>query len=137
MSLFIDNTMQMEEEISKERKTLNASTGLGVRKSGLNMMTCNRIFWQVVVPTVTFGSEVWVNSEIGEELLLTFQRYAGRRVQRCPQRAPNPSSFYGLGWLKLSTYIKVKKLIFISSISKLDQRNVIRKIFETRLNVLY
>ena len=94
--------MQMEEKISKGRKTLNASTGLGVRKNGLNMMTCNRIFWQVVVPTVTFGSEVWVKSEKDEELLLTFQRYAGRRVQRFPQRAPNPGSFYGLEWLKLT-----------------------------------
>ena len=93
-------------------------------------MTCNRIFWQVVVPTVTFGSEVWVNSKKDEELLLTFQRYAGRRVQRFPQRAPNSSSFYGLGWLKLNTYIKVKKPI-------LDHRNVIRKSSESRLNIIY
>ena len=111
MSLFIDNTLRKGEKISKGRKTLDASAGLGIRKNGLYMMTCNRIFWQVVDPTVTFGREVWVNSEKDEELLLTFQRYAGRRVQRFPQRAPNSSSFYGLGWLKLTMYIKVKKLI--------------------------
>ena len=88
-----DNTVRVEEKISKGRKTLNASTGLGIRKNGLNMGTCNLIFWQVVVPTVTFGSEVSICSEKDEELLLNIQRYAGRKVQRFPQRAPNASSF--------------------------------------------
>ena len=51
------------------------------------------IFWQIVVPTVTFGSEVWVCSDNDNKLLLSFQRYAGRRVQRFPFRAPNASSY--------------------------------------------
>ena len=134
MHIFNDNTLRVEEKISKGRKSLNASTGLGIRKNGLNMMTCNKIFWQVVVPTVTFGSEVWVMSEKDEENLLSFQRYAGRKIQRFPQRAPSSSSFYGLGWLKLTSYIHVKKLIFIRSILKMDGNNVIRKIFELRLS---
>ena len=32
------------------REALNADSGLGIRKNGLNMATCNRIFWSVVVP---------------------------------------------------------------------------------------
>ena len=131
--LFDDNTTRVEEKISKGRKTLNASTGLGIRKNGLNMGTCNIIFWQVVVPTVTFGSEVWVSSEKDDELLLAFQRYAGRRVQRFPQRSPNSSSFFGLGWIKLPSYIQVKKLLFILSILKMEPQNTVKKIFELRL----
>ena len=60
MCLFPDNNTRVEEKISKGRKTLNASSGMGLRKNGLNMATCNIIFWQVVVPVVTFGSEVWI-----------------------------------------------------------------------------
>ena len=110
MRVFSDNTARVEEKISKGRKTLNATSGLGLRKNGLTMRTYNVIFWQVVVPPVTFGSEVWVLSEKDKELLTSFQSYAGKRVQRFPQRAPNNSSFSGLGWLKLTSYIKVKKL---------------------------
>ena len=88
MSIFEGDTLRVEEKISKGRKTLNASTGLGIRKNGLNMMTCNRIFWQVVVPTVTFGSEVWIVSDKDEENLLKFQKYAGRRLQRFPTEPP-------------------------------------------------
>ena len=130
MSTFRDSTDRMEEKISKGRKALNASTGLGIRKNGLTMGTCNSIFWHVMVPMITFGSEVWVSSQEDEELLLTFQRYAGRRVQRFPYRSPNSTSFYGLGWLKLTTYIKVKKLLFVLTIIKMEVDFVIRKIFE-------
>ena len=101
LCIFDNNSMRVEEKISKGRKTLNASTGLGIRKNGLNKITCNTVFWQVVVPTVTFGSEVWVNSDEDEELLLSFQRYAGKRVQRFPQRSPNSTSYFRLGWLNL------------------------------------
>ena len=61
MCLFDDNTTRVEEKISKGRKTLNASTGLGIRKNRLTMGTCNIVYWQVVVPTITLGSEVWVS----------------------------------------------------------------------------
>ena len=132
MSIFEDSTARVEEKISKGRKTLNASSGLGLRKNGLNMGTCNLIFWQVVVPTITFGSEVWICSEKDEHLLLSFQHYAGRRVQRFPFRSPNATSFYGLGWLKLTSYIRVKKLLFILSVLKMDPRNILRTVFTTR-----
>ena len=133
MSIFNYSSARVEEKISKGRKTLNASTGLGIRKNGLNMSTCNLIFWQVVVPTVTFGSEVWICSEKDGELLLNVQRYAGRKVQRFPQRSPNASSFYGLGWLKLTFYVKVKKLLFILSIIRMHPENMLRIVFKTRL----
>ena len=103
MSIFDNSTTRVEENISKGRKTLNASTGLGIRKSGLNMGTCSVIFRQVVVPTATFGSEVLITTECDNEHILSFQRYAGRRIQRFPHRAPNASSFYGL-WV-VETYV--------------------------------
>ena len=135
MNIFASSSERVEEKISKGRKTLNASTGLGIRKNGLNMGTCSTIFWQVVVPTTTFGSEVWVCSDNDNEMLLSFQRYAGRRVQRFPFRAPNSSSFYGLGWLKLTSYINVKKLLFILTILKMDQVCALRRILTYRMQM--
>ena len=90
------------------------------------------IFWQVVVHTITFGCEVWVLTDKDDELILAFQQYAGKRVQRFPQKAPNSSSFYGLGWLKLTSYINVKKLLFVLTILKMVPENPLRRIFELR-----
>ena len=94
------------------------------------MGTCNVIYWQVVIPTVTFGSEVLISSEKDKELLNSFQIYASKRIQRFPQRAPNASCSYSLGWLKIISFIKVKQLLFVRSILKMDPDNVIKKIFE-------
>ena len=135
MGLFPDDSSRAEEKISKGRKTLNASSGMGFRKNGLSMGTCNVIYWQVVIPTVTFGSEVWILSEKDKELLNSFQTYASKRIQRFPQRAPNASCGYSLGWLKIISFINVKQLLFIHSILKMDPDNVIRKIFDLRLKV--
>ena len=50
----------IDDRIAKGRKTLNAATGLGMKRNGLNMATCNLIFWNVVVPTTIYGCELWV-----------------------------------------------------------------------------
>ena len=105
-----DNS-RVEEKIGKGRRTLNATSGLGIRKNGLSMKTCNLIFWTVVVPTLTFGSEIWCINDREVELLQSFQRYSGRRVQRFPKRSPKCTSYYGLGWIRIETYSS-KKITF-------------------------
>ena len=93
MGIFNDSTLRVEEKISKGRKTLNASTGLGIRKNGLNMGTCNLIFWQVVVPTVTFGSKVWICSEKDEELLLNFSTLCWQEGATVPAKSTKRQQF--------------------------------------------
>ena len=90
------------------------------------MQACCIIFWSVVVPVLTFGAEIWYLNDSDIEDILSFQRFAGRRVQRFPHRTPKCSSFYGLGWIRLTTYICVKKLLFLQSVIRLDENNVIR-----------
>ena len=132
-----DNDSRIEDKISKGRKTLNAASGLGFRRDGLTMTSCNLIYWAVVVPIVSFGCELWTLSERDSENLMSFQRYAGRRVQRFPKRSPSTTSSYGLGWIRLTTYILIKKLLFILTILKMDQTNLIRKVFGLRIDAYF
>ena len=126
-----DSTL-VNEKVSKGRKTLNAATGIGVRRNGLCMAICNLIFWMVVVPITTYGSEIWVMSQKDIDNLETFQRYAGRRFQRFTTSSPNMSSYYGLGWIGIITFICIKKLMFVQTILQMDEDNYIRKIFKER-----
>ena len=128
-SCIFETNSRVSEKVSKARRTLNASSGLGVRKNGLSMRACNIIFWSVVVPVLSFGSEIWYLSESDMESINSFQRFAGRRIQRFPFRTPNSSSFYGLGWIRLTTFIMIKKLLFVMSIIRLEADNVIRMLF--------
>ena len=49
-------------------------------------------------------------------------------------RSPKGSSFYGLGWMRIPTYILVKKLLFAVSILRLKDDNVVRKVFIARID---
>ena len=60
------------------------------------------------------------------------QRFAGRWIQRFPQRSLNQTSFYGLGWVRITTFILVKKLLFVLTILKIDVGNIIRQVFVYR-----
>ena len=132
-----DNDSKVEDKVSKGRKTLNAASSLGFKRNGLTMIACNLIYWAVVIPIVTFGCELWNVTDHDYDILMSFQRYAGRRVQRFPKRSPSTTSSFGLGWIRLPTYIMIKKLLFVMTILKMDNTNVIRSIFELRLDAYF
>ena len=72
IELFPEDGTKIKEKISKARRTFNASSGLGIKKSGLNMVSCGIIFWSVVVPTLTSGSECWILEVEDIENLMVF-----------------------------------------------------------------
>ena len=82
---------------------------------------------------MTFGAELWYISESDYDALGAFQRHIGRRIQRFPSKSPNCSSFFGLGWLRITTFILVKKLLFALSILRLDHCNIVKQVFITRV----
>ena len=98
------------------------------------MATCSILYWSILVPIVTYGSELWVLSgeEIGE--LRKFQRYIGRRCQRFPKRSPNFSSYTPLGWMSLDRLIQVKKLLFLRTILVMKDDDINKRILIKRTN---
>ena len=131
--LFKDDNPRVMEKIKKGRRAFNACTGTGIRKNGLTMMSCSLMFWSIIVRIVTFGSKIWCISESDYDNLTSFQRLVGKRIQRLPPRAPNCCSFFGLGWLRITTFILVKRLLFILTILRLDDDSVIKSVFKDRV----
>ena len=125
---------RVNDKIVKGRRTLNACAGIGIRRNGLTMLTCNIIFWAIIVPIITFGSEIWSLSDHDCENLQKFQVFSGRRIQRFPPRSPTCSSYFGLGWTRITTYIMIKKLLFVMSILRLDDNSLIKKVFINRVH---
>ena len=107
--LFGDFSERVTERISKGRRCFNALSSLGIKKSGIIMKTCATLFWSIVIPVVTFGSEFWVFKGHEIELLRKFQRQIGRRCQRFPDRSPNYSAYAPLGWLSIDRMVQIKK----------------------------
>ena len=126
--LFGDYTERVEERISKGRRCFNALCSIGIKRSGITMSTCATLFWTIIIPVTTYGSELWSLKSHEIELLRKFQRQVGRRCQRFPDRSPNYSAYAPLGWLSIDRFIQVKKLLFVRTMTILDDNAVCKKI---------
>ena len=129
-----DTHFRTEEKVTKARKVLNMSTALGIKQGGLNMSTCNLIYWTVVMPTLCFGCEICVLKRKDIEQLQAFQRYAARRLQRFFSRSLNITSLVCLGWMDIITFIIARKIIFLRSIFVMNEYLPIRRILTERIN---
>ena len=127
-----DTYVRTEERITKARKALNASTNAGIRRGGLNLSTCNLIYWTFVIPTLLFGCEIWVLKNKDVDLLNGFQRYAARRLQRLHAYSLNITSLACLGWMNLVLFIKARKVTFVKTILQMEDSMPVRKIFVER-----
>ena len=136
-SVLLDDVSGVAERVAKARTTFNAATGLGIRRNGLTIATCNIIFWSLAVPTALYGCEVWRMSNKAINLLETFQLYAAKKIQRFYVKVPNACCLYALGWMRLERFVQVKKMLFIRSILVLDDQTLSSKIFCERATVIF
>ena len=132
--LFQNTMPRTEDRISRGRRAFNAATILGIHKKGINIKTCSIIFWSIIVPIVTYGSELWVLTSSEIEELRKFQRYVGRRCQRFPKRSPNFSAYTSMGWMSLDRVVQVKKLLFLRTIMVMDDDDRCKMIMMSRAN---
>ena len=129
-----DFHVRTEEKIMKARKALNMSSSIGLKRGGLNLGTCNTIFWTVIMPILCFGCEIWIVKKKDADLLAAFQRYAARRLQRFHTRSVNITSFISMGWMNIVNYVKARKLVFLYSIAKMRDFMPIKRIFTNRVD---
>ena len=71
-----DFTDRIEENISKGRRAFCAASGIGIQTGGLTLRICCFIYWTIIVPIVTYASELWVIRDSDIDKLDKFQRYS-------------------------------------------------------------
>ena len=130
--LFQNSEPRTEDRISRGRRAFNAITSIGIHKKGITMSACSIIYWAIIVPIVTYGSEIWVLSSGEIEELRKFQRYVGRKCQRFPKRSPNYSAYMPLGWMSLDRVVQVKKLMFLRTILVMADDDICKRILSVR-----
>ena len=119
--LFNNYMPRTEDRMSKGMRVFHSIMGAGIRKKALNMMACSAMYWSIIIPIVTYGSEVWVLKGDEIESLCKFQRYVGRKCQRYPSRSPNYSSYAPLGWISIEKVVYAKKLMFLRTILMMEE----------------
>ena len=64
--LFGNYCSRTDERVIKARRAFNSILNTGIKRKGLNMSVVTSLFWSIIVPIATYGSEVWVMK--GEEI---------------------------------------------------------------------
>ena len=95
----LKNNSRVEEKVAKGRRALNAASGLGIRRNGLSISTCNMIFWTIVIPIITFGCELWVLQE-DDILKLILSRDMPDAECSASRRGPREVAVF-MGWAGL------------------------------------
>ena len=113
---------RVDERISKGRRAFNSILNTGIKRKGLGMSVISSLFWSIVVPVVTYGSEVWVIKDDEIDALRKFQRYVGR------------SAYAPLGWVSLEKVVYVKKLLFLRSVCVFKDEAISKRILIGRTN---
>ena len=124
---------RIDEKISKGRKALCASTGIGIKKGGISMKLCSFIYWTIIVPIITFASELWVLTDQDIDKLDKFHRYAGRKMQRFHNRSSVNTSYECLGWMRLENFIYAKKLLFVRTVATQESNKIYLQVFRARM----
>ena len=127
---FLERTV---EKVKKGRRAFFPSLSLGIKRKGLNMNTCNLLFWSVIVPITIFGSELWVLQDSDLHELDLFQRQVGRRIQRFHKCTPIHTSIRGLGWMRLEIVIYARKVMFLRTILCMGDDSIYRRVLMERL----
>ena len=125
-SVFDEDENRVGERLRKARRVLNATTGVGIRGKGLNMNTCNVIFWCIVAPSALYGCESWCLTENDVNEIRDFQVYAGKRLQRLHPKSPNVCSFASLGWIHLEILVLVRKVLFLRTVTVIRDDEVVK-----------
>ena len=112
------------------------TSGMGVRRCSLTILTYNIIFWSVIVQNATYGCKLLIIFDKPIALLEEFQEYAAKNIQRFYSRA-KIWSFYTHGWAHLEHFIEIKKLFFIQNILSLEDNKPIKIVFWERAAVLF
>ena len=128
-----DFSERINEKLTKGKKTLCASSGIGIKTGGLTQKICCFIYWTIIVPIMTYASELWVMNDSDIEKLDKVHRYAGRKIQRMHHRSAINTSYECLGWMRIENFIYAKKLLFIRTIAVKDIDSIYRRVFIARM----
>ena len=127
-----DSGLVINTMVRKGKNTFNSMLGLGSTTGGINPIVGSKIYWSVVVPSMTYGAEVM---DLGNEQLQELEkqhRQFGKRLQCLSSKTSNPAAHSQLGWYSLTAHIEIRTLTFFYNIFHL-QSSIFKTILINRL----
>ena len=117
-----------KEKVYAGRQAMMAVNGIGSKRVPVSTKLLCNIFWSVSVPIITYGSEITPISSDTIEVIETAQWEIAKYIQRLPHNTPNPLVLPQLGWLSMSRYLHLVKILFLSRVLQMSSKCLCKQI---------
>ena len=118
----------INERIATSRKLLHSVRGLGSHSVPVSPTVMSKLYWSVIVPRFTYGLEVCCMTDSHISSLEEVHRQNAKLIQGLPISTPNPAPLATLGWLSMSSFIVMKKILFLWKIMCLPRSSLYRRL---------
>ena len=106
------------------RSALNAARGIGSQLVPAPPNTLSKLYWSVALPRMAYGLEV---VPVNKTTLFTMEhahlRHA-KQIQGLPANTHKPAALATLGWISISGYIDIRKIMFLWHLLSMANGNI-------------
>ena len=117
-----------DARIGTARSLLYCARGIGSKNVPVAPAILSKVYWNVIIPKLTYGFEVYPVDETGIKNLEFAHRQNCKLIQGLPVNTPTPATYATLGWLSIQTYIDMKKIIFLWQVLCLENTNIYKRV---------
>ena len=88
----------------------------------------SKLYWTVAIPRMTYGLEVVPVSDTGLAELEHAHRQHAKIVQGLPPNISRPACLATVGWLSMTSYVSLRKVLFLWQILSLSDTNLYKTV---------
>ena len=130
-----NSKIALDSKINAARGALLAARGMGSHQVPVTPKALSKVYWSVSVPKLTYGLDVLPLSDVEINNIEHAHRQNAKIVQNVSSNVSTPAPLATIGWLSMSAYISMIKIMFIfRTLCCLPTNSVYRQVMVLRLN---
>ena len=127
----------ISKRISSAQSKLLAARGIGSHKLPVGVGVLSKIYWSVVMPSLTYGLDVQPIEECDIDDLEKAHRKNAKIVQSISHLVATPSVYAPIGWMSMRGFIYMNRLLFLIRLLCMSSDNIYKRFLVFRLNEIF
>ena len=124
----------ISERMNSARSKLLASKGIGSTNVPVPVVVLNKIYWSVIIPSLTYGFDVLPLDDSDMAELEHSHRINAKIVANVSFQVSTPTPYAPLGWMSMRGFIFMCRLMFMFRLLCMNSDNVYKRMMLFRLD---
>ena len=130
----VEHKKALSERINSARSKLLASKGIGSGNVPVPVVVLNKLYWSVVIPSLTYGFDVLPLDDSDMAELENAHRMNAKIVSNVSYQVSTPAPYAPLGWMSMRGIILMNRLMFMFRLLCMETDNVYKRMLLFRLD---